>query len=208
MPRSILLVAILFTLLTVPANVAGQNATTSQTADALYTAQKWTEAAVAYDQITKSEPQNARAWYRLGFALHSLGKFEQAIIAFNHAVEINHNPFAMYNLACANARAGNKDRAFEWLTKSLNAGFPNPSQVNSDTDLAALRDDARFKEVAALAGRLARPCEALPEHRPFDFWVGSWNGEDTQRNAVGQNVTVRPEAGSGPLENWARLQGG
>jgi tetratricopeptide (TPR) repeat protein len=208
MPRYILLVAILFTLLTAPANVAGQNATTSQTADALYSAQKWTEAAVAYDTITKSEPQNARAWYRLGFALHSLGQFDKAVPAFEHAVAINHNPFAMYNLACAYARAGNKDRAFEWLTQSLNAGFPNPSQVNSDTDLAGLRDDARFKEVAALADRLARPCEALPEHKQFDFWVGSWNVEDTQGNAVGKNVIERLEDGCILMENWTGLQGG
>ncbi|MEN3330774.1 MAG: hypothetical protein V7641_139 [Blastocatellia bacterium] len=208
MPRSILLVAILLTLLTVPANVAGQNATTAQTADALYSAQKWAEAAVAYGQITKSEPQNARAWYRLGFALHSLNKFDQAVIAFEHAVEINHNPIAMYNLACGYARLGNKDRAFEWLTKSLNAGFPNPSQINSDTDLAALRDDARFKEVAALAVRLARPCEALPEHKQFDFWVGVWNVEDTQGNAVAKNIVERLEDGCLLLENWTGLQGG
>jgi tetratricopeptide (TPR) repeat protein len=208
MPYHFLLVTMMLTLLNVPANVAGQNATNTQTADALYTAQKWVEAADAYDRITKSEPQNARAWYRLGFALHALGKFEQAIAAFNHTVEINPNPFAMYNLACANARAGNKDRAFEWLTKSLNAGFPNPSQVNSDADLASLRDDARFKEVAALVNRLARPCEVLPEHQQFDFWVGSWNVEDTRGNAVGKNVIERLEDGCVLLENWTGLQGG
>jgi len=39
MPHPILLVAILLILLTAPANVAGQNATTSETA-ALYSAQK------------------------------------------------------------------------------------------------------------------------------------------------------------------------
>lgn len=208
MPHFFLLVAILLTPLTAPANVAGQNAATSQTAEALYTAQKWAEAAVAYDQITKSEPQNARAWYRLGFALHALGKFEQAVAAYNHAVEINHHPVAMYNLSCSYARLGNKDLAFEWLTKSLNGGFPNPSQVASDPDLAGLRGDARFKEVAAIADRLARPCEALPEYKQFDFWVGSWNVEDTQGNAVGKNVIERLEDGCILMENWTGLQGG
>jgi hypothetical protein len=203
----ILLVAILLTLLTGPANVAGQSQTSSQ-ADALYTAQKWAEAATAYDSITKSEPQNARAWYRLGFALHSLGKYEQAIPAFSHAVEINHNPNAMYNLACAYARAGNKDRAFEWLMKSLNTGFPNPAQVASDPDFASLHTDARFQEVTVLAARLARPCEALPEHQQFDFWVGAWNVEDTKGNAVGKNVIERLEQGCMLMENWTGLQGG
>ncbi len=203
-----LLVAILLTLLTAPASVAGQGANTAQSADAFYAAQKWAEAAVAYEQITKTEPQNARAWNRLGYSLHALGKYEQAIAAFNRAVEINHNPYAMYNLACAYARAGNQDRAFEWLTKSLNAGFPNPSQINSDADLAGLRDDARFKEVATLAGKLMRPCEALPEHKQFDFWIGSWNVEDTQGHPVGKNVIERLEDGCILLENWTGLQGG
>jgi tetratricopeptide (TPR) repeat protein len=208
MLRYHLLVAVLLTFLTVPANVAGQSLSPSETADALYGAQKWAEAATAYEAITKSEPQNARAWYRLGYALHALGKFEPAVAAYLHAVEINHHPVAMYNLACAYARLGDKDNAFAWLTKSLNAGFPNPSGINSDTDLAALRDDARFKEVTTLADRLARPCESLPEYKQFDFWVGSWSVEDTQGHAVGTNLISRLEQGCMLMENWTGLQGG
>ncbi|HJQ22618.1 MAG TPA: tetratricopeptide repeat protein [Blastocatellia bacterium] len=208
MHRYHLLVAILLTVLTVPANVAGQSLSASEAADALYGAQKWAEAAAAYEAITKSEPQNARAWYRLGFALQAAGKFAPAVAAYHQAVEINHHPVAMYNLACAYARLGDKDRAFEWLTKSLNAGFPNPARIHSDTDLAGLRDEARFKEVAALADRLARPCEALPEYKQFDFWVGSWNVEDTQGHAVGTNVISRLEQGCVLMENWTGLQGG
>ena len=208
MHRYHLLVAILLTFLTVPANVAGQSLSAPETADALYGAQKWAEAAAAYEAITKSEPQNARAWYRLGFALQAQGKFEPAVAAYHHAVEINHHPVAMYNLACAYARLGDKDRAFQWLTQSLNAGFPNPARISGDADLALLRDEARFKEVTALADRLARPCEALPEYKQFDFWVGSWNVEDTQGHAVGSNVISRLEQGCVLMENWTGLQGG
>ncbi|MFY9608407.1 MAG: tetratricopeptide repeat protein [Blastocatellia bacterium] len=42
---------------------------TSQTteADALFTAQKWNEAAPAYEALTKTNPNNGRVWYRLGY---------------------------------------------------------------------------------------------------------------------------------------------
>jgi hypothetical protein len=46
MPFHFLLVAILLTLLTAPASVAGQDASGAQNADTFYTAQKWAEAAV------------------------------------------------------------------------------------------------------------------------------------------------------------------
>lgn len=209
MQLSTLLVAILLTIVTGSANVAAQNPSSSQaTAEALYSAQKWAEAATAYETVTKNDPQNARAWYRLGYSLHSLGKFDQATVAFQHAVEIGHNPVPMYNLACAYARLGKKDLAFEWLNKSLNAGFPNPPQVTSDTDLVSLHDDARFAEVTALINRLAKPCDALAEYKQFDFWVGSWNVEDTQGHPVGTNTIQRLEDGCIIMENWTGLPSG
>ena len=60
-----------------------------------------------------------------------------------------------YDLACAYARAGEKDAAFEHLTKALEdnaAGQPVVDGTHwrkNDTDLASLRDDARFKALVA-----------------------------------------------------------
>src|SRR3977135_2104259 len=68
-------------------------------ANALFTAQKWEEAAKASTVITRTDAQNARAWYRLGYSLHAMGKYEQAVPAFQHAVDIGNHPTAMYNLA-------------------------------------------------------------------------------------------------------------
>ena len=53
----------------------------------------------------------------------------------------------MYNTACAYARAGQKDAAFEWLQKARAAGFDLKKYLDDDEDLAGLRSDPRFREL-------------------------------------------------------------
>ncbi|HKP87000.1 MAG TPA: tetratricopeptide repeat protein [Blastocatellia bacterium] len=181
---------------------------TTEEADALFKAQKWPEAAKAYEAIAKAESQNGRAWFRLGAALHAMGNFERAVWSYQRAVEIGGNPIAMYNLACSYARLNDKDKAFEWLNKSIQAGFNQVGQLSSDNDLAGLRDDSRFKEVSASAEKMNRPCQFLPEHKQFDFWVGDWDVQTAQGQPVGTNTIQRIEDGCIVLENWTGLQGG
>ncbi|MDX6695900.1 MAG: hypothetical protein QOF02_3503 [Blastocatellia bacterium] len=180
---------------------------TMSEAEALFQAQKFNEAARAFTTLTKAEPANGRAWLRLGGSLHALGQFEQAVTALQRAVEILRGPFAMYNLACAYARLGNKDKAFEWLTGALNAGFSQVALLQTDEDLAELRSDARFKETLALGERLAKPCLYTAENRYFDFWVGEW---DVQMNGqqAGTNSVKEILDGCVIFENWTSARGG
>ncbi len=112
----------------------------------------------------------------------------------------------MYNLACSYARMNDKEKAFEWLNKALNAGFPQVALLKTDPDLASLRDDARFAEVLALGERLTKPCMFSPEHQQFDFWVGEW---DVQLGGqqVGTNSVQRILDGCVIFENWQSGQG-
>ena len=88
---------------------AGTNA--AQEADALFQAQKWAEAVKAYQALTKTDPANGRAWYRLGTSLLSLGEYGRAASAFPKAVEIGQRPEPMYGLASAYARLNDKEKA-------------------------------------------------------------------------------------------------
>jgi tetratricopeptide (TPR) repeat protein len=187
---------------------SGAPAPTAEEADALFKAQKWPDAAKAFGAISEGEPMNGRAWYRLGYAFHSMGNFEQAVGAYQRAVEIAGNPVAMYNLACSYARLKEKDKAFEWLNKSINSGFFGSAQLQTDADLAILRDDARFKESVSLADRKTRPCEFAPVYKQFDFWVGEWNVETTQGQSAGKNIIERMEQGCILMENWTGAAGG
>jgi len=181
--------------------------TKAQEADALFQSQKWADAARAYEAITKTEASNGRAWFRLGVALHSLGRYAQAIGAFEKALEISKSPQAMYNLASSYARMNERDQAFEWLKKALNAGFAQVGLLNTDADLASLRGDARFKEILTLADKVTRPCMFSTEHRQFDFWLGEWNVENNGQQAGINNVQSILD-GCVIYENWTSARGG
>jgi tetratricopeptide (TPR) repeat protein len=177
-------------------------------ANALFQAQKWAEAAKAYEAITKAEPNNGAAHSQLGSALLLMGNYSEAAQALRRAVEITASPVAMYNLACSYARLNDRDKSFDWLNKSVKAGFTSASQLTNDPDLASLREDARFKEVMELIDRTNRPCMYSEKARQFDFWVGEWVVTNPQGQQVGINNVKMLEDGCIIEENWAGALGG
>jgi len=188
-----------------------QPTTATSQADELYQAQKWTEAAKAYEVITKAEPDNGRAWYRLGYSLNRASNYQEAAMAYEKAVEKLQPPikaFAMYNAGASYAKLNNKDKAFEWITKALNSGFGQIATLTTDSDLASLREDARFKELLGLGDRLTKPCLYQSEHKQFDFWIGEWNVQNAHGQQVGTSSIQRIENGCVILENWTGAQGG
>jgi tetratricopeptide (TPR) repeat protein len=60
----------------------------------------------------------------------------------------------MYNLACAHALQGNKQRAFDALEKAIENGFDNTHHMSEDEDLRSLQGDPHFYELVRLAGDL------------------------------------------------------
>jgi tetratricopeptide (TPR) repeat protein len=171
-------------------------------ANELFRAQNWAEAAKAYEVVVKDEPNNARAWYQLAMARMSLQQFDSAVDAFQKNIALANNPNTMYNLACAYARLGQKEKALEWLSKAVNGNvspFVNPVD---DSDLASLRDDARFKEVVLALDKKRHPCMYSAEARQFDFWIGEWDVFNPQGQKAGTSVIQQIANGCGILENW------
>ena len=177
-------------------------------ANELYRQQKYQEAASAFGEVVRAEPNNGRAWYLLGMSLHSLGKYEQAIAAFEKNVAIAQNPSAMYNIACGYARLGQADKAFEWLEKSLNGGGAAFANLDADADLENIRRDARFKKMSELAERKKKPCMFTAEARQFDFWLGEWDVFNPAGQKVGVNSIQMFANGCGVMENWTDAVGG
>ena len=56
---------------------------------------------------------------------------------------------AYYNLACAYARIGQKEKAFEALSNAVNEGFTNRNGFETDPDFASLRSEPRFRDILA-----------------------------------------------------------
>lgn len=182
------------------AGFAGNNASQNTDADTLFQKGDWAGAVSAYQAITIQEPSNGRAWYRLGYALHSLKRYEEAAKAYHQSVAIGGNPVAMYNLACAYARLNEKDKAFAWLNQSVKKGFNQPRQISTDEDLVTLRSDSRFSDIVAQAQKNANPCNQ-PEFRQFDFWIGEWD-VTANGNPAGTNTIELVSGSCALLENW------
>ena len=62
-------------------------------------------------------------------------------------------PDAHYNLACALAMQGKRDEAVDSLTRSVALGFANAPLMESDADLASLRELTAFQASLAIAKR-------------------------------------------------------
>lgn len=177
-------------------------------ANDFYGQKKWDAAVKAYGEVVKDEPQNGRAWYLLGSSLHSLGKYEEAIKAFEKNVAIAKNPTSMYNIACGYARLKQTDKAFEWLEKALTSGVAPFVNLEKDEDLENIRADARFKKMTELAERKKHPCMYSAEARQFDFWVGDWDVFNPAGQKAGTNSINLFSDGCGLMENWTGTQGG
>lgn len=180
-------------------------------ADTAFARQDWAAAARGYEGIVRAEPANGRAWYRLGVASGSLGRWPRAIEAYRRADASGVIPpaFARYNLACAFARAGLPDSSLATLERLVATGYRQVAQLEADPDFSSVRADARFAAVLERAKRNAEPCAYRPESRQFDFWIGDWN-VTSNRNAGAQAGTSHVERIIGQcviFENWTGRSG-
>ncbi len=99
--------------------------------------------------------RSGRNWYSRGSSLHNDERHEEAIEAWKRSIEEGQQVEAStYNIACAYARLGQKDLAFEWLKKAAAEGFELSHYLSSDDDLDSLRSDSRFAELKSEARKL------------------------------------------------------
>ena len=190
--------------------LAVQNSSTPQmnAANELFKNQKWDDAARAFETIVAAEPNNARAWYQLGISRFSLNQFDSSIQAFEKNIALNTNPSAMYKIACAYARLNQKEKAIEWLEKAVSNNLSPFTNLAADEDLAGLRAEPRFKDLATTLDKKRRPCMYSESARQFDFWIGEWDVFNPLGQKAGTSVIQQFAEGCGVLENWTGSLGG
>ena len=141
----------------------------------LVKARDFAGAVVILNEVTKNQPDNARAWSLLGMALHSMGFLDRALPAYLKATEFPETaPDAMYNTACAYALNGDKDKAFEWLGKAQETGRVDMTKIEIDPNLKSLREDSRFKELLPKPEDFHDPF--VEDTRILNEWVGEGKG--------------------------------
>ena len=113
---------------------------------------KWREEIKGLEEYARAHPDKGRAWFNLGFASLAAEHPDAAAEAFRKALDLNYRkPTTMYNLACAYSHLDQKDTAFEWLFRSLEAGFDETGTIRNDEDLDNLRGDPRYRKALDIA---------------------------------------------------------
>lgn len=120
----------------------------AQTAQRHQRAGEWKEAIAAWKTLLDRQPDIAGAWFSLGYALHANGDLEEAVKVHKKAAQYDEfEGIATYNLGCAYALLGQKDRAFRALRAAHDAGFDIADAMPGDSDLDSLRDDSRYEDL-------------------------------------------------------------
>jgi Tfp pilus assembly protein PilF len=121
------------------------------------TESRWREAAERFEAYGKAHPSVARAFFNAGLARLFAGEPSAATPDFTRALDLGYREsVTLYNLACAEARQGHKDRAFALLTQAMDAGFDWSALLRRDSDLDNLRGDPRFRDAIRRAAELER----------------------------------------------------
>ena len=128
------------------------------------------EAAKIFRKVVKADEDNAQAWLMLGYALHMDGKLDEALKMHEKTSTFSQTKgIGFYNMGCAYALKGNKDKAFSCLNQAVKARFPQIGQYATDDDLASLRKDIRYKR---LEKRIDG--EEVTDDFPAKGMIGRW----------------------------------
>ena len=98
-------------------------------------------------QSILKEP-TAKAYFELGNVYMDKKKYDDALLSFGLAEQLNYEPFSkiLYNKACLYSLQEEAELAGKYLEYSLQAGYNNLDQINKDSDLEELRDTHYFKQ--------------------------------------------------------------
>ena len=108
---------------------------------------EYPQAAQAYAEYVKAHPNDGVAWMRLGLSQANM-KDPAAAASLDKAAQLGATtPVDLYNVACGFALIGQKEKALDYLGRAVAAGFDDRRLLETDTDLASIRDTDGFKQI-------------------------------------------------------------
>lgn len=129
-----------------------------------------------YRKALKLDPKSAMILRNLGTNLLAQHKFKRGWEDYQAALAIDPNVFGDNNgpridnpasvqergamnfyMAKGCVRAGQNDRAIEYLRMALNEGYTNPKKIAADNEFAALRGNPAFEELLAAQAMPKQP---------------------------------------------------
>jgi tetratricopeptide (TPR) repeat protein len=173
--RTLLLLSVIASLLPATSGFAQESRaddfqTLLQRAQEKTRSKEQAEAAKLWAKVVELNPVEGRFWEQLARAYYDSKDYKNSIAAYEKVLELRFGyPFtAVYNIACAQALMGDKEQALKSLEKSLDMGFRDLNLVRTDTDFDSIRNDPRYKKLAALeeVSKMSRD-----EGWRYDLWL-------------------------------------
>jgi len=123
-----------------------------------------------------AKQRSAAAWRAQGTAELRLHRFDGAIAAFQHSLELQpDSPRVFYSMGVA--YAGNHDpvRAFEWLERASATHRFDMTEITEEANFAALRADPRFAKLLPGAADFEHPF--VEDVKIIREWRGEVSGD-------------------------------
>ena len=107
---------------------------------------------IKYQTQIKTDPETIRL-YQTAYQKSGVKGILREVIRQDEAkVKIDNNPDYLYEIACFNAKLGNKDKAFEYLGKAYERRRSSLNFIKVDPSLDSLHGDPRFDELVRRVG--------------------------------------------------------
>jgi tetratricopeptide (TPR) repeat protein len=171
-------------------------------ADEYFQSKNWKQVIESYSAIAKEEPQNWNAKMRWAVALTHSGKAKEAIPLLEEAATTGKNGPSIFYLASAYAKEGNKEKAFEWLNKSITSGLLFLNLFEEDEGFLSFKNDPLYASTYERLKQNTYPCLYSKEARQFDFWVGEWDVKSTTGQNAGKSKIEKMLGECVIFENW------
>ncbi|MEP7325264.1 MAG: FG-GAP-like repeat-containing protein [Gemmatimonadota bacterium] len=197
-----------FLFASVPTPLSGQTDTTASVprAFALLQQSRYPEAVRMLETITARDSNTPRAWSLLGVARLRAGDLPGALNAELKATTFPATrPGALYNTGLIYGAMGQRDSAFAFLLHAKATGRVNMTQIGTDQDAAALKNDSRLAELYPTAAEFAHPfAEPVTILREWDGeaqgdqfgWIARDAG-DLDGDGIHDVTTSAPSSGAG-----------
>jgi hypothetical protein len=104
-----------------------------------------------FERVIARRPDHTSALEALGHLYTKLGEHRKGLEVDERLVKLlPARPMAHYNLACSLSLTGRVDEAFSELALSVRLGYRDFEHLERDSDLAAVRADARYQSFVAM----------------------------------------------------------
>jgi hypothetical protein len=105
----------------------------------------------------RESQRRTQSMHEQAIALLRDKSYEEAVAQYQKILQIDPDDMiALYNIACAYSLMGDKEKAVQYLVKSIDAGYVDFEHMERDSDLDNIRHETRYKEIVAAKDELMK----------------------------------------------------